>query len=122
MALEHYVCSTLCKTRSLTCYLQKWFQNTQTGATSTSTWPKGQLRPLRHPPTAGFQPLSLQGSAVAVERVFSGGCDMVSLWRTTSLKPETIRTLMLMKARLCLGHLVMFRPGLEQPRLRKIRA
>ena len=38
-------------------------------------------------------------SAVAVERVFSGGRDTVSL-RRQSLKPETIRTLMIVRARL----------------------
>jgi hypothetical protein len=39
------------------------------------------------------------GSAVAVERIFSGGRDTIGL-RRASLKPETIRTLMLVKARL----------------------
>ena len=39
------------------------------------------------------------GSAVAVERIFSGGRDTISL-RRASLKPETIRTLMLVKQRL----------------------
>jgi hypothetical protein len=38
----------------------------------------------------------LSGSAVAVERVFSGGRDTISL-RHSRLKPETIRTLMLVK-------------------------
>jgi hypothetical protein len=37
-----------------------------------------------------------QGSAVAVERVFSGGKDTISL-RRARLKPDTIRTLMLVK-------------------------
>ena len=36
------------------------------------------------------------GSAVAVERIFSGGRDTILL-RRASLKPETIRTLMLVK-------------------------
>ena len=36
------------------------------------------------------------GSAVAVERIFSGGRDTILLCRA-SLKPETIRTLMLVK-------------------------
>jgi len=36
------------------------------------------------------------GSAVAVERIFSGGWDTISLQRA-SLQPETIRTLMLVK-------------------------
>jgi hypothetical protein len=43
------------------------------------------------------------GSAVAVERIFSGGRDIISL-RCASLKPETICTLMLVKARLRLAH------------------
>ena len=38
----------------------------------------------------------LKGSAVAVERIFSGVCDTISL-RGASLKPETIRTLMSVK-------------------------
>lgn len=37
-----------------------------------------------------------QGSAVAVERIFSGGRDTISL-RRSRLKPATIRTLMLVK-------------------------
>ena len=41
------------------------------------------------------------GSAVAVERIFSGGRDTISLCRA-SLKPETIRKLMLVKRRLLL--------------------
>ena len=36
------------------------------------------------------------GSAVAVERIFSGGCDTISL-RCASLHPDTIHTLMLVK-------------------------
>ncbi|KAG1717839.1 uncharacterized protein EDB91DRAFT_1067277, partial [Suillus paluster] len=44
------------------------------------------------------------GSAVAIEQIFSSGCDTVSLW-CASLKPETIRILMLVKARLHLAHL-----------------
>ena len=43
----------------------------------------------------------LQGSAVAVERIFSGGRDTISL-RRASLSAETIRTLMLVKQRLLL--------------------
>ncbi|KAJ3980145.1 hypothetical protein F5890DRAFT_1420172 [Lentinula detonsa] len=43
--------------------------------------------------------LLFSGSAVAVERVFSGGRDTIAL-RRASLKPETIRTLMLLKAQL----------------------
>jgi hypothetical protein len=39
------------------------------------------------------------GSAVAVERIFSGGRDTISL-RRASLQPETIRTLMLVKQHL----------------------
>ncbi|KAJ7604858.1 hypothetical protein B0H17DRAFT_1189671 [Mycena rosella] len=46
-------------------------------------------------------------SAVAVERVFSGGRDTISL-RRASLKPETIRTLMLLK-----HHLRLKRKGWE---------
>ena len=42
------------------------------------------------------------GSAVAVERIFSGGHDTISL-RRASLNPETIRTLMLVKQRLHLA-------------------
>ena len=42
------------------------------------------------------------GSAVAVERIFSGGRDTISL-RRASLKPETIRILMLVKRRLILA-------------------
>jgi hypothetical protein len=38
-------------------------------------------------------------SAVAVERVFSGGCDTIGI-RRASLNAETIRTLMVVKARL----------------------
>ncbi|EEB91014.1 hypothetical protein MPER_10700, partial [Moniliophthora perniciosa FA553] len=40
--------------------------------------------------------LAIPGSAVAVERVFSGGRDTVGI-RRSSLKAETIRTLMLLK-------------------------
>ena len=42
------------------------------------------------------------GSAVAMECIFSGGCDTISLQRA-SLKPETIRILMLVKQKLCLA-------------------
>jgi hypothetical protein len=42
------------------------------------------------------------GSAVAIERIFSGGCDTISL-RRASLKPETIQILMLVKQRLHLA-------------------
>ena len=45
--------------------------------------------------------LSILGSAVAVERIFSGGRDTISL-RRASLKPATIRVLMLVKRRLIL--------------------
>ena len=41
----------------------------------------------------------LKGSAVAVERIFSGGRDTISL-RRASLKPDTIRVLMLVKKKL----------------------
>jgi hypothetical protein len=44
----------------------------------------------------------LSGSAVAVEHIFSGGRDTISL-RRASLKPETIRILMLVKQRLRLA-------------------
>jgi hypothetical protein len=44
----------------------------------------------------------LLGSAVAVERIFSGGRDTISL-RRASLKPDTIRTLMLVKQHLRLA-------------------
>jgi hypothetical protein len=40
--------------------------------------------------------LSILGSAVAVERIFSGGRDLISL-RRASLKPETIRLMMVSK-------------------------
>ena len=39
------------------------------------------------------------GSAVAVERIFSGSCDTISL-RHARLNPESIRTLMLVKQQL----------------------
>ena len=42
------------------------------------------------------------GSAVAVERVFSGGRDMISL-RCASLNPQTICALMLVKRKLHLA-------------------
>jgi hypothetical protein len=42
------------------------------------------------------------GSAVAVERIFSGGRDTIGL-RRASLKAETIETLMFVKARLRLA-------------------
>lgn len=41
----------------------------------------------------------LLGSAVAVERIFSGGRDTISL-RRASLRPETIKVLMLVKKKL----------------------
>jgi hypothetical protein len=44
----------------------------------------------------------LIGSAVAVERIFSGGRDTISL-RRASLQPDTIWTLMLVKQRLRLA-------------------
>lgn len=47
---------------------------------------------------------SSQGSAVAVERIFSGGRDTISL-RRASLQPGTIRTLMSLKQRLRLARL-----------------
>ena len=43
--------------------------------------------------------ISIPGSAIAVERVFSGGRDTISL-RRASLHPETIQILMLMKKKL----------------------
>jgi hypothetical protein len=43
------------------------------------------------------------GSAVAVERIFSGGRDTISL-RRAALKPDTIRTLMLVKQKIKLEH------------------
>ena len=42
------------------------------------------------------------GSAVAVERIFSGGRDTISL-RRASLQPETIKFLMLSKKKLHLA-------------------
>ncbi|KAF9070582.1 hypothetical protein BDP27DRAFT_1382743 [Rhodocollybia butyracea] len=56
-----------------------------------------------------FHLLSLRyprGSAVAVERIFSGGRDTISLCRAC-LKPETIRVLMLYKNRLRLKRKVL---------------
>jgi hypothetical protein len=46
--------------------------------------------------------MPVTGSAVAVERIFSGGRDTISL-RRARLQADTIRTLMLVKKRL---HLV----------------
>ncbi|KIL55008.1 hypothetical protein M378DRAFT_201131 [Amanita muscaria Koide BX008] len=43
--------------------------------------------------------LAIPGSAVSVERIFSGGRDTISL-RRASLRPDTIRTLMLVKQHL----------------------
>ena len=43
--------------------------------------------------------LDLTGSAVAVERIFSGGRDTILL-RRASLQPDTVRMLMLVKHRL----------------------
>jgi hypothetical protein len=45
----------------------------------------------------------LSGSAVAMERIFSGGRDTISL-RRASLKPETIQILILVKQWLRLAH------------------
>ena len=47
--------------------------------------------------------LSATGSAVAVERIFSGGRDTISL-RRASLQADTIRILMLIKKHLHLVH------------------
>ena len=49
-----------------------------------------------------YSHIIFKGSAVAVERIFSGARDTISL-RRASLKPETIRTLMLVKQRLRLA-------------------
>ncbi|KAJ6567546.1 hypothetical protein B0H10DRAFT_1841709, partial [Mycena sp. CBHHK59/15] len=48
------------------------------------------------------------GSAVAVERIFSGGRDTISL-RRASLSAETIRTLMIVKQ-----HLKMARKAIDE--------
>ena len=48
------------------------------------------------------------GSAVAVERIFSGGRDTISI-RRASLHPDTIRTLMLVKHRLRLARVAVDR-------------
>ena len=48
--------------------------------------------------------LCTTGSAVAVEHIFSGGRDTISLQRA-SLIPDTIRVLMLVKNRLRLAHI-----------------
>lgn len=45
----------------------------------------------------------MTGSAVAVEHIFSGGRDTISL-RRASLKANTIKTLMLVKQHLRLAH------------------
>ena len=47
-------------------------------------------------PFNSFLNLISLGSAVAVEHIFSGGCNTISLCRG-SLKPETIWILMLVK-------------------------
>ena len=47
--------------------------------------------------------LTSPGSAVAVEQIFSGEGDTISLHHA-SLKPETISTLMLIKQHLHLSH------------------
>ncbi|KAF8218656.1 hypothetical protein L208DRAFT_1419677 [Tricholoma matsutake] len=46
--------------------------------------------------------MTIPGSAVTIERIFSGGRDTILL-RHASLQPETIRTLMLVKQRLRLS-------------------
>ena len=46
------------------------------------------------------------GSAVAVERIFSGGRDTISL-RRASLKPDTIWVLMLVKQHLRLARVML---------------
>ncbi|ESK82037.1 hypothetical protein Moror_13440 [Moniliophthora roreri MCA 2997] len=46
--------------------------------------------------------IQITGSAVAVKCIFSGGCDTIALCQA-SLKPETICTLMFVKARLRLA-------------------
>ena len=43
---------------------------------------------------------------MAVERIFSGGRDTISL-RRASLKPDTIRTLMIVKQRLRLARMAV---------------
>ncbi|KIJ36210.1 hypothetical protein M422DRAFT_261541, partial [Sphaerobolus stellatus SS14] len=50
--------------------------------------------------------MSIPGSAVAVECIFSSGRDVISL-RRARLKPDTIRTLMLVKQRLKLARVVV---------------
>ncbi|KAJ7157770.1 hypothetical protein C8R46DRAFT_1112805 [Mycena filopes] len=56
---------------------------------------------------------SLQGSAVAVERIFSGGRDTIGL-RRASLKAETIKTLMFVKARLCVARAALKKASGEE--------
>lgn len=51
-------------------------------------------------------PGTAAGSSVAVERIFSGGRDTISL-RRASLKPDMIRTLMLLKNRLRLARVAI---------------
>ena len=53
-------------------------------------------------PTSKYYSDVSKGSAVAVERIFSEARDTISLQRA-SLKPETIRTLMLVKQHLRLA-------------------
>ncbi len=46
------------------------------------------------------------GSAVAVERIFSSSRDTISM-RRANLQPGTIRTLMIVKHRLCLARMAV---------------
>ena len=48
----------------------------------------------------------MTGSAVAVERIFSGGRDTISL-RRASLQPNTIRILMILKQKLRLSRVAL---------------
>ncbi|KAF5338690.1 hypothetical protein D9758_017578 [Tetrapyrgos nigripes] len=50
--------------------------------------------------------LCIPGSAVAVERIFSGGRDTASL-RRASLKAETIQALMVVKAQLRMARIAI---------------
>ena len=58
------------------------------------------------PSSMSNSPGTVVGSSVAVERIFSGGRDTISL-RRASLKPDMIQTLMLLKNRLRLARVVI---------------
>ncbi|KAF4620479.1 hypothetical protein D9613_001146 [Agrocybe pediades] len=61
-----------------------------------------------------FDILAIPGSAVAVERIFSGGRDTISL-RRASLRPDTIRVLMILKQAIRNVNSTRTRPFFRQP-------